>query len=103
MFSDYLAGADTALKGELLSENALRRNTLDISKQLLAVLKANVEIKPGYVSAEELETMINDYESFIDSLNHARSFSDIENERAGRLHNRIIGITKQLIKVAPWQ
>ncbi|MDA8428219.1 MAG: hypothetical protein M0T70_03085 [Geobacteraceae bacterium] len=99
MFSDYLAGADSILKGELLSENekALRRNTLDISKQLLVVLKVNAEIKPGFVSAEELEVMINDYESFWDSYNNSRSFSDIQNELAGKLTNNIFWITKQLV------
>lgn len=105
MLSDYLAGADRILKGELLSENekALCRNTLDISKQLLAVLKANAEIKSENVSTEELETMISDYESFLDSYNNSCAFSDIQNELAGKLPNRIFWITKQLIEVAPWQ
>lgn len=93
MLSDYLSE----------NEEALRRNTLDISKQLLAVLKANAEIKPEHDSAEELETMIRDYESFWDSYNNSGAFSDIQNELAGKLPNRIFWITKQLIEVAPWQ
>lgn len=101
MFSDYLAGADSILKGQLLSENekALSRNTLNISKQLLAVLKVDAVIKPGFVSAEDLEVMIHNHETYWIHRKQGAFQGDIEGEYADMLPNRIIGITKQLIEM----
>jgi hypothetical protein len=70
---------------------AMKKNMLLISKQLLALL----ESKGGEYSAEEIKTMIHDYESFENS----RSSSDIQNELAGKLPNKIMWITTQLIRV----
>ena len=72
---------------------AMKKYMLIISKQLLAQLRG------GECSADELETMIHDYEVFKKDYKSGHGFSDIQNDLAGKLPNRIMWITKQLIRL----
>lgn len=76
--------------------NALNCNKVDITKQLLAILKASPNAKRGQFSSEELETMLVDYETYwSDRLGRG----DIEAENADKLSSNIRWITMQLIEV----
>lgn len=80
------------------NEKALLKNTINIAKQLLSVLKTGprAEVKPDYVTAEELETMIANCEAYwSDRLGRG----DREAENADVLPGRILCITSQLIEM----
>lgn len=103
MITEDLAVGDKILSGEYseTGKGPLSQNVLPISKQLLAILKSGsgIKIGEGKFSAEELETMIHDYESFWETCSRSHSFSDVDNQMAGKLPNQIFWITKQLIEV----
>ncbi|OGU14493.1 MAG: hypothetical protein A2076_01335 [Geobacteraceae bacterium GWC2_53_11] len=75
--------------------NALNRNMVDITKQLLAILKINPNAKSGQLSSEELEAMLIDHETY---WNDRFGHGDIEAENANKLPNNIMWITIQLIE-----
>lgn len=98
MLSDHMA-YDPGKHDEASAQNSriLLQNTINIAKQLLSLLNtgARAEAKPGYMTAEELETMIADYESYwSDRLGRG----DREAEEADVLPGRILWITQQLIE-----
>lgn len=74
----------------------LRKNALNIAKQLLALLitESNEEIRPGHVTAQELEIMINNYENY---WNDRFGRGDVEAENADVLPSRIFDLITQLI------
>ena len=100
MLSEYLANYEIDKSGALPSNisNTLLKNKIGISKQLLNILKANpgTHIKPGEFTAEELEIMLTDYETY---WNDSLGRGDIEAELADKLPHKIIWITKQLIEM----
>lgn len=101
MYLDYVEGNQIFNLGTSVSANAtatLLKHKISISKQLLAILKNNphAEIGHGHVTADELETMIADYETYQDD---PLGRGDIDVERANALQNRIFWITKQLIEM----
>lgn len=75
--------------------NALSHNMVDVTKQLLAILKMNPNAKPGQFSSKELETMLIDHEAY---WNDRFGRGDIEAENANKLLNNIMWITIQLIE-----
>lgn len=77
---------------------ALLQNTINISKQLFSILKTETreKAKPDHVSADELETMIVDYETY---WNDRLGRGDVEAEMADMLPGRIVWTTSQLIEM----
>ena len=76
---------------------ALLRNSVSISKQLLSLLKTQIrkKVNPDDFSADELETMITDHETY---WNNRLGRGDVEAEKADVLPGKIIWITDQLIE-----
>lgn len=79
------------------NEKALLKNTVNIAKQLLSILKsrAKTEASPDYVTAEELEVMIVNYETYWDDR---LGRGDRDAEEADVLPGKILWITSQLIE-----
>lgn len=101
MISDYVEANQIGNLGTTASSNSTRtllKNKTSIAKQLLAMLKNNphADITPDQVTADELETMLADYETYQDD---SWGCGDIDVERADALLKRIFWITKQLIEM----
>lgn len=75
---------------------ALKRNMVDISKQLLSILKSCPPPQTGQFSAEELETMIVNHEAYWDDR---FGRGDIDADNTDLMPRSIIWITTQLIEV----
>lgn len=75
--------------------NALSRNMVSVTKQLLEILEARPNVKPGQFSPEELNTMLIDYETY---WRDRSGRGDIEAENADKLPKSIMWITMQLIE-----
>lgn len=98
MLSDYCAS--DPLKHDEASEQkrkVLLQNKVNIAKQLFSTLKTDsrAEANPDYVTAEELEGMIANYESYWKDR-FGRGDSDAE--EADVLPRKIMWITMQLIE-----
>ncbi len=98
MLSDHIA-CQLGKQEEVSAQNGkvLLQNTFNIAKQLLSILNTGTsgETKPDQVTAEELESMIAEHESF---WSDRFGRGDIDAEKADVLPGRIVWITSQLIE-----
>lgn len=98
MLSDHIA-YHLDLHGSVSEQNgkALLLNSVNISKQLLSIIRTETreKTKPDDVSADELETMLVDHETY---WNDQLGRGDNEAEKADTLPGRIIWTASQLIE-----
>lgn len=94
-FPDFKDRSDFRREISEQDANALNRNMVDVTKQLLAILTINPKTKPGQFSSKELETMLIDHETY---WSNRFGRGDIEAENANKLPNSIMWITIQLIE-----
>lgn len=98
MLSDHIAfqlGRQEEISAQ--EGKALLQNTINIAKQLLSILNTGTRAgtDPDHVTAEELETMIAEHETF---WSDRCGRGDVEAEKADVLPGRILQITSQLIE-----
>jgi hypothetical protein len=96
LFPDYKDRCNFRREISEQDANALNRNMVEVTKQLLAILKINQNAKPGQFSSKELETMLIDHETY---WNDRFGRGDIEAENANKLRSKIMWITMQLIEI----